>query len=218
MNLPSFNDKGDINMSDVMSAKPADFAYFGVDVVGELKSAYDEMKNLDPQKYDMGEMSDFIHGRLDKHTTEDNRNRKGGYTLPAAFCFWYNIYTLLMNLTRHHMSSEEQYARDLDVMLTEIEIARNPHFLIGRNNDGLEKLKGQTYLIPKGSTIIVRGERQTTKANRKVKVNHVFEGHYDFKVRHPRIVWAGAGGYWHEYEIGQALDVEPSITPVTNNA
>lgn len=77
--------------------------------------------------------------------------------------------------------------------------------------------KGQQVTIPKGTTIDCTGPQRTKVAARtyKITVHDVYPGivaYRDYnrdsrgtdgivRPRNPRVVWIGAGGYWHEADV-----------------
>lgn len=89
----------------------------------------------------------------------------------------------------------------------------------------LPVIKGQVVTIPKGTVIHGRvNGRQAKVAKRtyKVTVDHVFNGCTAYAEYHPasgsdgvvrptnpKIVWSGAGNYWHEADVNDIPECNP---------
>lgn len=197
MNLPSFDKDGNISMSEVMSAKPEDFIALGVPVVDRLCDLMRYVSQIkDDLNYANG-ISAYIHNKLHEFDP-DGGKRTPGYQLNAEFCFWYNVYT---NIT-HSFCGNFSPEMLMSVLDCEIEIVEHGT-LVGRNNEGLNKFQHQPIVIHKGVRIFdtKKGEHIINKRRRTVIVNHFLGGYYgSHKIHHPKLVWAGAGGYWMEVE------------------
>lgn len=196
MNIPSFDDKGNINMYEVLQANLKDYESFGVKVTKLLEELQQKLAAADAKTYNKAK-SDIIHGYLHKHETDDARLRKG--KLPILFCFHYTIYGLMINgCNYYHMDDPEVQIMDQSILDCEIRRVKNPFSFYGRSNSKfIKSYQGMVVTIPKGCPIKVDGKETTSKKQYNVVVNHVFEGYYNNGVHHPSMRWNGKRG-WNE--------------------
>ena len=116
MKLPSYDAKGCINMGDVMMADPKDFKALGVDVGERLTTVKIVLGKMNPENYEK-DKSDYIHELVDEHCTGNGRMRKPFYQHSAVYCFYYNLYCLIINNCRYyHMSDAEEQALDQKIL------------------------------------------------------------------------------------------------------
>jgi len=197
---PSFDENGNINMGEVISAHFADFAQYDIDVAQRLREIRDELTKCGELNY-LTNRSNYIHHLLSQHETPERKERQAGHQLTPLYCFYYNVYCFINNLTCHNMLDAEIFKRDIEVLGCEIAIVKNPFVVIGRNNTGVKELKGKIVEIPKGCPYMYRNKPGITSKKHKVFVHLVNYGYYHHKVFNPSIIWAGSGGYWMEAEL-----------------
>ncbi len=77
--------------------------------------------------------------------------------------------------------------------------------------------RGGDVLIPKNVRVVStrpKNKEYLTKRAYRVTVNHILPGHdatgCEYPACNPRIVWAGAGGYWCMADINDLLAANPS--------
>ena len=123
MKLPAFDKNGDINMGEVMMSHSKYFEEFGVEVGVRLKDLKDRLSNMSYANYSK-EKSDYIHLILNVNETEAGRKRQPLYQHSAIFCFYYNLYAILINscIYPHHASEAEMKKIDQEILEREIQI------------------------------------------------------------------------------------------------
>jgi hypothetical protein len=119
MKLPSFDKDGNICMGAVMSAKPKDFEQFGVNVNKQLECLRNKLFNTPIESYSK-EKSNLIHSVLDEHSTGNGRMRKPFYQHSAMYCFYYNLFVLLIQHPSYYKKSEAEIKAIDQKMLGEL--------------------------------------------------------------------------------------------------
>ena len=198
--LPSFDERGQINMSEVIQARPKDFEQFGINVADLLKDLKTQLGKAKIADY-YDEKSNIVHNFLNLHQTEDDRKRKANHAHTPLYYFYYNLYCFFMNgCMYYHMRNEDDYLFDQDIMDCEIKSVQFPESFYGRSNlELVDSFTNQTVTIHKGCPIqTTSGQATPALKTYDVQVHHVMQGYYYCKVHHPSIRWAGTGGYWKE--------------------
>jgi len=130
MNLPSYDEKGCINMHEVMMANPKDFEEFGIDVVGELVKLKIALASIPPNDYSKRK-ADYLHETIDEYSTGNGRMRKPFYQHSAMFCFYYNLFCrFVTNTIYYNMEDSEEQKMDqeiLEILAREIRLVKNPN-------------------------------------------------------------------------------------------
>lgn len=199
MNLPSFDQSGNISMHEIILARPKQFEQFGINAVEKLVDLKIVFKNLDSASY-LKTRNDILYDFLKKHETKEMKERKPFTALSPLFCFYFNIYGFFTSgISYHHMTDEDIQKFDQEILECEIESAKNYYAFRGRGlEEFLKTFKDKPIVIPKNCPFKSNGKDAVTKKTYKVTVRQVSNGYYlAGLVKDPSFSWKGERG-WNE--------------------
>lgn len=198
MNIPTFDNNGNIDMSEVLMANLKDFEQFDIDVAYRTKIFIEHLNFLSTENYSK-EKFNYIYMELNKYTTSTQQIRKPQTELLPLYCFYYKLYSMLVNSpSYYHMDEVAIKKLDMDMLDCECRRIKNPYTFWGHSNpEFIKSYKGKIVTIPAGCHITANGKKTVCKRRHNVLVALTINGFYYKVVSHPKLRWCGKDG-WNE--------------------